>query len=601
MDPTSRKPLRLWPGVAAAALMIVLRVVVPIVAPDMGLYAAIGGLICSLTILLWWLFFSRAAWIDRIAGILLMVVAVAAMFPVVDVSIRTGMMGRMFPVYSLFVLPPALAAWALFTRRLANGPRRLLLVVVMFLAAGSFALVRTEGIRGGQADLTWRWTKTPEERLLAQPAPTPLVTESAAKEPAPPPATEKPAEPTPVKAADSGAATPAPAVIAKDPEWPGFRGRGRDAIVRNVRIATDWSAAPPKQMWRRQIGPGWSSFAISGDLLYTQEQRGEEEIVTCYKVSTGDLVWRHADKARFWESNAGPGPRGTPALSNGRVYTFGATGLVNALDAATGAVVWSRNAATDANKQLPMWGFTSSPLVVDDLVVVAVSGKLAAYDIATGKPRWLGPARPGSYSSPHLVTIDGVRQIVLLNGAGATSVGLDGAPLWDHAWEGATPIVQPAMTPDGDLLINAIVSTGGLGIRRLHVTRGADGWTAKELWTSTGLKPYFNDFVIHNGHAYGFDGSILSCIDLGNGQRKWKGGRYGEGQLVLLPEQDLLLVSSEEGELALVKAMPDQFTEVARFKAIEGKTWNHPALAGTVLLVRNGEEMAAFRLASAGR
>jgi outer membrane protein assembly factor BamB len=354
-------------------------------------------------------------------------------------------------------------------------------------------------------------------------------------------------------------------------------------------------------LWRRAIGPGWSSFAVDGDLVYTQEQRGEYELVVCYRLSTGEPVWRHRDKARFWESNGGAGPRATPTLSNGRVYSFGATGVLNVLDAATGAPIWSRNVASDAQKNVPIWGFTSSPVVVDDLVVVAASGKLAAYDIASGKPRWFGPARPGSYSSPHLATIDGVPQILMLTAAGATSVApADGAVLWEHAWPEGTTIVQPALTPDGDVLINAIVSTGGVGIRRLDITKGTAGWTVGERWTSTGLKPYFSDYVVHEGHAYGFDGSILSCIDLETGARKWKGGRYGDGQLVLLPDQDVVLLISEEGELALVKASPDQFTEVARFKAIEGKTWNHPVLVGSVLLVRNGEEMAAFRLRTAG-
>ena len=361
-------------------------------------------------------------------------------------------------------------------------------------------------------------------------------------------------------------------------------------------LATDWTAAPPVVMWRRPIGPGWSSFAVSGDLLYTQEQRGDDEIVACYRVSTGEPVWRHRDPVRFWESNAGAGPRATPTLGHGRVYAFGATGIVNALDQATGRVLWSRNAATDTKRQVPDWGFSSSPLVVEDVVIVAVSGSLVGYDAATGTPRWFGPAHGGSYSSPHRSTIDGVPQVLLLNGAGATSVApASGAVLWEHAWAGSA-IVQPAMTADGDVVVNSIASTGGMGTRRLAVAQGPGGWTVQERWTSTGLKPYFNDFVVHKGHAFGFDGSILSCIDLEDGRRTWKGGRYGNGQLVLLADQDLLLVLSEEGELALVRATPDAFTELARLPALEGKTWNHPVVIGDVLLVRNGQEMAAFRL-----
>jgi outer membrane protein assembly factor BamB len=189
-----------------------------------------------------------------------------------------------------------------------------------------------------------------------------------------------------------------------------------------------------------------------------------------------------------------------------------------------------------------------------------------------------------------------------LSGAGATSVAVaGGTELWEHEWPGS-PIVQPAaVSGDGDVLITTADAMGGLGTRRLAVTHGPGGWKVEERWTSRALKPYFNDYVVHKGHAFGFDGSILACIDLADGERKWKGGRYGHGQIVLLPEQDLLLVLSEEGELALVKATADQFTEVGRFPAIEGKTWNHPVLVGDVLLVRNGQEMAAFRLSLASQ
>jgi len=383
-----------------------------------------------------------------------------------------------------------------------------------------------------------------------------------------------------------------PVAMETGADWPGFRGPDRNGIIPGVRIETDWSASPPVELWRRPIGPGWSSFAVHGDLLYTQEQRGDDEAVACYNATTGEPVWRHRDATRFWESNAGAGPRATPTLSDGRVYTFGATGILNALDAGDGAALWSRDVASDTGTKVPYWGFASSPLVVGDVVIVAAAGQLVAYDLATGEPRWFGTAGGNSYSSPHLLTIDGVSQILLLSGAGAISVApADGTLLWEHPWPGSG-IVQPALAADGEILI------GGdpIGTCRIGVAHGPGGWTTEERWTSARLKPYFSDFVVHDGHAFGFDGSILACIDLEDGKRNWKGGRYGHGQLVLLPDQDLLLVVSERGELALVAAAPDQFTELARFRALEGKTWNHPVLVGDLLLVRNGQEMVAFRL-----
>jgi outer membrane protein assembly factor BamB len=549
--------------------------VVPIFLPDTRIYGFLVGVSCGLAIVVWWMFFSRAPWVERLGALVLMVIAPIGTKFIVHKSIAGGGMGMLIYILVVPMLSLALVVWAVASRRLSAGPRRAALVAAILLACGVFTLIRTGGLTADfRNDFHWRWTKTPEERLLAQAGDEPLVS-------------------TLLSTAPAAVASPA----ATGADWPGFRGPKRDGIVRGVQIKTDWTASPPVEIWRRPIGPGWSSFAVRSGRLYTQEQRGDDEIVACYDVSTGKPVWRHSDAARFWESNAGPGPRATPTLSNGRVYTLGATGIMNVLDEGTGAVVWSRNAVSDTGAKIPGWGIAGSPLVVNDVVIVAASGDLVAYDLATGNPRWFGPKAGSSYSSPQLLTIDGVPQILLLSAKGATSVALaDGKLLWEHLWPG-TPIVQPNLTENGDILISVSDSSG---TRRLGVAHGSSGWTVEERWTSEDLNPFFNDLVVHNGLAFGFDGSILACIDLADGKLKWRGGKYGHGQLVLLPDQNLLVVLSEAGDLALVKATSDQFTELAHFPAIKGKTWNHPVLAGDVLLVRNGEEMAAFRLSLAG-
>jgi outer membrane protein assembly factor BamB len=605
-EPAPQKPFRLWLGAAAVVLWLV-RFVVPIVAPAAPIYGMGGGLLGGMAVIVWWAFFSRAPRLDRWGAVVLMVVAEVAASRVLHKSIAGGMMGFMFPAYSIQILSIAFAVWAIFSLRLSDGPRRATMVATILLACGVWPLLRTNGITGDAAsDFAWRWTKTGEERLVAQTGavlPAAPARAKTSKEPLAADQSTRQAHPTedqPVVLQPTPVAAPTRGKM--DANWPGFRGPGRDSIIPGTRIKTDWATAPPVELWRRPIGPGWSSFAVRGDHIYTQEQRGDDEIVTCYNATTGNPMWAHRDKARFWESNGGPGPRATPTLHDDHLYTFGATGILNALDATEGTVLWSRNAVSDTGMKIPGWGFASSPLVVGDIVIVAAGGQLVAYDVATGAPRWFGPPGGQSYSSPHFTILHGVAQILLMSALGATSVApADGTLLWKHAWPSDTRIMQPAVTADGDLLISAGDGMGGSGMRRLAVARGPGGWTTEERWTSSGLKSNFNDFVVHDGHVFGFDGGILACIDAKDGKRKWKGGRYGHGQLVLLHDQGLLLVLSEEGELALVRAASDQFRELAHFPAMEGKTWNHPVLVGDRLLVRNGNEMVAFRLSHAGR
>ncbi|MBK9168870.1 MAG: PQQ-binding-like beta-propeller repeat protein [Bryobacterales bacterium] len=575
---------RLWPGVAIVGLQWLVRFAVPALWPGASMYAVLGGLAGGVAVLVWWLFFSRIPLADRWGAVLLAAAAMAATSRIVHESIATGMMGLLLAIYSIPVLSLVLVLATVLAQRLPGGWRRLVMASLILLACGLFALLRTGGITGGaSSDFAWRWSQTSEERLLVEaslPLPAPPTVPAAGLDRA----DRQPLDP---------AGTPVPQPEAAD--WPGFRGPGRDGVIPGTGIRTDWSTAQPVELWRRSVGPAWSSFAVSAGRLYTQEQRGEEELVTCYDAQTGEPLWAHRDAARFWESNGGAGPRGTPTVAGGRVYALGATGILNALDAATGAAIWSRNAAEDTGSKVPGWGFSSSPLVIDDLVVVAADSQLAAYDAVSGAMRWSASAGGGSYSSPHLWTPPGGSpQLLLMSSHGLTGFApADGGILWKYGWRSGDRIVQPAAMPEGDLLVGGADMDG---IRRIALTPGPDAWSVEDRWESRGLKPYFNDFVIHAGHIFGFDGAILTCLDVNNGRRKWKGGRYGHGQLVLLRDEGVLLVLSEEGELALVRAAADGFEELARFPALEGKTWNHPVLVGDRLYVRNGQEMAAFRL-----
>jgi outer membrane protein assembly factor BamB len=561
-----QKNLRLLPAIIIVILQLLFWLIIPIIAPGdlTSMMGVFGGLLGGLALTIWWLFFSRAPLTERWLVFALMIAVLYLVSQFLHESISTAMMGMMFMFYSIPVMSIAFAVWAVAGTYLSAEIRQISLILTIILASGIWTLIRTDGMSGhATQDFAWRWSATAEERLLSG------IGDKVGT--------------TPI----TGSETEAGAI------WPGFRGVNRDGVIHGTQINTNWTASPPAELWRKKIGPGCSSFSVKGDHLFTQEQRGEFEMLSCYSFKTGEPVWRHSDSARFWDAHAGAGPRSTPTLSNDRVYTFGATGILNVLNISDGNVIWSRNPANDHNITIPGWGFASSPLVVGDRVIVAIEGLVAAFDIATGAPRWSGHNGGASYSSPHLLTIEGVEQVLFLSNEGACSfASADGSVLWKYSWPEACRIVQPAVTDNGDILV---CGGDGNGLRRITVSKASGEWKAVEKWHSSQLRPNFNDFVVHKGFAYGYNGFSLVCIDLKDGTRKWKEGRYG-GQILLLADQDLLLVLAENGELALVSAKPDGFTELSRFKAIEGKTWNHPVLAGDTLLLRNTTEMAAYKL-----
>jgi outer membrane protein assembly factor BamB len=350
-------------------------------------------------------------------------------------------------------------------------------------------------------------------------------------------------------------------------------------------------------LWKQPVGGGYSSFVIAEGRAFTVEQRGNRELAAAYDVATGRELWTTAWDALFRSSMGGDGPRATPTWQDGRLHVLGATGELRALDAQTGRTLWRTNILADAGAGGPEFGVAASPLVVDDTVVVLPGGSngqsVVAYDRESGRRVWGALDDRAAYSSPLLVTLAGVRQILALTATRLVGLSPEsGTLLWEFPWESPNQASQPLVAAPDRVFVSA---GAGADAVMLHVAAGTDGQlAARELWRTTRMNNNFSSSVMHDGFIYGLDGSILSCIEASTGQLKWKGGRYGAGQLTLASAH--LIVLTEEGELALVRADPNAHQELTRFPAIAGKTWTHPAMSEGVLLIRNAEEMAAYSL-----
>jgi len=380
--------------------------------------------------------------------------------------------------------------------------------------------------------------------------------------------------------------------------WTGFRGENRDGVYRGKAIGTNWPTSGPRQLWRRAVGSGYSSMTIAEGLVFTIEQRREKEVAAAYDAESGREIWRQAWKAKFDEAFGGEGPRATPTYDDGRLYVQGATGNLLCLEAASGRLNWQRNIIVENQTDLTVYGVATSPLIVDEKVIVLPGGRnrksVVAYNKFNGALLWQSMSDRQAYTSPMLVTLAGEKQILVVSARDIMGLSPEeGRLLWQTQWviPNDNAIAQPVLLGPTRFLVSAGYGVGSVAF---ELTRANSGFMLRELWRNRYLKNKFSSSVVFNGYIYGLDETILTCLDAATGARQWKEGRYGYGQLLLAGEH--LIILGEDGTLALVDATPTEYRERARFQAIVGKTWNYPAMANGKVFVRNAAEMACYDL-----
>lgn len=388
---------------------------------------------------------------------------------------------------------------------------------------------------------------------------------------------------------------------ANAPRFTDFLGSKRNGIAAGPKLAVNFATSKPKELWRRPVGGGYASCVMAGGLAVTIEQRGDEEVVVAFDLKTGNERWTKGYPGHFKENLGGNGPRATPTIADDEVFALGASGLLVCLDLATGKEKWKTNILQDASAPNITWGMCGAPLVTPDKVIVNPGGTqehgVIAYDRKTGKPVWHAGSAKAAYSTPVLANLCGLECVLIFDSAGVASHDLKtGKELWRHAFPtfNGINVGQPLALPGDQVFVSAGYDAGAL---LLQIKKDGEQWSASPVWQNKRLKCKMGSAIFYDGYLYGLDDGVLACLDARTGERKWKGGRYGHGQLLL--RNDVLVIQGEGGELIFVAADPKAHRELGKLDVLPGgKTWNAPSLAGNMLLLRNHFEAVLLQLAT---
>jgi outer membrane protein assembly factor BamB len=457
-----------------------------------------------------------------------------------------------------------LLVWWTFLSRAPNRLRLGITFSMVGLALVGAALFRITGMSGDLRPIVeFRWAKAPE-----------------------------------LQTASAGGTNLITAETELHAHFPQFLGPNRDGVLAGPKLETNWLTHPPEVVWRQPVGAGWSGFAIVGELCLTQEQIGAEESVAAYELRTGKLVWRYTYAGRYHTTIAGEGPRATPTVVSNRVFACGSTGILNCLDLATGKLIWSRDLIAESASKVPTWGYAISPLVVDDLVIVhggeGANRSLFAFRCEDGEPAWSAGTQDVSYASPRLATLAETQQILAFNNGSVSGHDpLTGRTLWERNWgNGNVVCASPVVVSSNQVLFS---SGYGVGAELLEISQtGSNRFGAALIWKSIRMKSKFAHLYARDGSLFGLDDGIFAAVNLTDGALHWKEGRYGHGQGLVV--DDLYVLMAESGELILLRPTAESPNELARFRVFNSKTWNPPALARNLLLVRNDREAVCLQL-----
>lgn len=383
-------------------------------------------------------------------------------------------------------------------------------------------------------------------------------------------------------------AAPAPT----EDDWPEFRGPGRDARSNFRGLRSPWPTDGPPELWRTPLQGGYSGISVASGRAVTMTH-GDAERVIAFDVADGREIWStRIDEVH--RDGQGDGPRSTPTIDGGRLFALSARGTLGAFSSDDGRLLWSRDLRADFGASAPTWGYATSPLVHGDRLLVEAGGAegaaIVALDKATGAELWRSQGDRAGYSTPILVGLGG--EPIAIFFTGVRILGLvpgDGRTLWSAPWRTAYGVnaATPVWVPPNRIFVSSGYDVGSA------LFEVADG-ELREVWRNREMKNQFSSSLYLDGYLYGFDNSMLECLDITSGERMWRTRGFGHGSLLYADGH--LVILGEQGTLALVEADPGAYRELSRAEPLSGRTWTMPSLADGILYVRSERELVALDL-----